>query len=198
MLTLIGPNLRTLVNTIANIPKTANPSLHITSNESNPRLTALTLAILLLLTDHSCEDRYNAEAAVYLWYSSAIPTPMMKHIQNVAFGPILDAVRKAMRYCLHFSVMSMPIRFPRGNCSIVIDFTIRELQGIFLHVCRTEKTDMQKIKRVRFEDRKYCEPIHSRIKRTPHMRILGMLKWETDGMLQPYGHPPYSEMRVNP
>jgi hypothetical protein len=123
---------------------------------------------------------------------------MMKHIQDVALGPILDAVRKAMRYYLHYGVKSMPIRFPRGNCSIVVDFTIREWQGIFLHVTRTETTEIQKLKRMRFDDRRYCENIHTRIHRAPHMRILGMLKWETDGMLQPYGLPLHKDLRMNP
>ncbi|KAI8666535.1 DUF4470 domain-containing protein [Fusarium keratoplasticum] len=193
-----GPSLRTLINTIANIPETANPILHFSSNELNMRTVAQTLTVLLLLTDRSCEDRYNAEAAVYIWYSSSIPTPMMKHIQDVALGPILDAVRKAMRYYLHYGVKSMPIRFPRGDSSIVVDFTIREWQGIFLHVTRTETTEVQKLKRMRFDDRKYCENIHTRIQRAPHMRILGMLKWETDGMLQPYGIPLHKDLRMNP
>ncbi|RSL95950.1 hypothetical protein CEP52_011776 [Fusarium oligoseptatum] len=193
-----GPTLPTIVNTIANIPETANPILHISINELNLRQVAQTLTVLLLLTDRSCEDRYNAEAAVYIWYSSAIPTPMMKHIQDVALGPILDAVRNAMRYYLHFDVKSIPIRFPRGNCSIVVNFTLKEWQAIFFHVTRVQKTNIQKIKRMRFEDRRYCEDIHTRIQRAPHMRILGMLKWETDGMLQPYGLPLYKELSVNP
>lgn len=30
------------------------------------------------------------------------------------------------------------------------------------------------------------------------MRVLGMLKWETDGMLQPYGLPLRRDLEINP
>lgn len=163
MLTLKDTSLRTLVNTIANIPETANPILHFSSNELDTQPVAQTLTVLLLLTDRSCEDRYNAEAAVYAWYSSSIPTPMMRHIQKVALGPIVDAFQKVMRAYLHYGVKSMPIRFPRGNCSIVVDLTLREWKAVFLYVTYTEKTDIQKLKRMRYFDRKHCEDIQDRV-----------------------------------
>ncbi|KAI8717808.1 DUF4470 domain-containing protein [Fusarium sp. LHS14.1] len=158
-----GPSLRTLVNTIANIPETANPILHLSSNELDIQPVVQTLTVLLLLTDRSCEDRYNAEAAVYVWYSSSIPSPMMKHIRKVALGPIADAFRKAMRAYLHYGVKSMPIRFPRGNCSIVVDITLREWKAVFHYIFRSEKTDIEKLKSMRTDDRKYCEDIETRV-----------------------------------
>lgn len=191
---LVGESsLRHLIYSICKLPDTANPKINATINETAPHHLARLVLTALLLTDDSFDPITNAEAVVHLWYSAKLPSTLFNHIELVAAEPLLTAMEDLDKLCADnriSEVNSFPVTMPRRGKSVVIDINRAQWSQIIRFVKISKNTNVDNASIIRGWDcKKYSEPLYRVLRRMTPVRATGMMRWRSDGLLLPYGHP---------
>lgn len=193
LLTQTESSLRHLIYSICKLPDTANPKINATINETAPHHLARLVLTALLLTDDSFDPITNAEAVVHLWYSAKLPSTLFNHIELVAAEPLLTAMEDLDKLCADnriSEVNSFPVTMPRRGKSVVIDINRAQWSQIIRFVKISKNTNVDNASIIRGWDcKKYSEPLYRVLRRMTPVRATGMMRWRSDGLLLPYGHP---------
>lgn len=200
---LLGESsLRHFIYSICKLPDTANPKISATINETSPNHLARLVLTALLLTDDSFDPITNAEAVVHLWYSAKLPSSLFNHIELVAAEPLLTAMEDLDKLCAEHrisEVNSFPVTMPRRGKSVVIDINRTQWSQIIRFVKISKHTNVDNASIIRGWDCKnYSEPLHRVLRRMTPVRATGMMRWRSDGLLLPYGHPREEFNILNP
>ncbi|KAF7549131.1 hypothetical protein G7Z17_g6612 [Cylindrodendrum hubeiense] len=202
-LLLVGESsLRHLIYSICKLPDTATIKITATINETSAHhLTRLVLTVLIL-TDDSYDPMTNAETVVHLWYSAMLPSTMFRHMEIVAAEPLLAAMNDLEKLYDAGNISTenaFPITMPRGGKSVVIDINRAQWSQIIQYLKRSKDISIANVSIVRaFDCKKYSEPLPQVIKRMTPVRATGMMRWRSDGLLLPYGHPREEFDTLNP
>lgn len=208
------------------MPETASPSLKFCINELDDLTITRTFYALQLLFDKEHDTVLNAEAVIHLIYSARMTKRTWEHIRTVVYRKICHLLVAARRH--YEEMTEEDLDFDPGDDSDSSidecgDVDIHPRTPIFPQVCGDGKTVMiyrlgreqwveleQRLRISLQPDKSTClvtraldkqkwqEPRHLMFSRMTKARALGVCKWESDGILLPFGHPREGYDVLNP
>jgi hypothetical protein len=195
---------RQLVYSILKIPKTAEPALGFFLNaETGAHLIRDIIAVLLLFERQS--DPYlNAEALIHLLYSTKLSETHWAHIQktlNNFVGCLFPSLKYAVDDMRRYEGAESEFFEPQWNkANVQIEPRLTTVQWRWLIAVLLDPgagPDVSELYR-RDDITENGERMGVAIARMTNARALGFLKWRSDGMLLPYGHPRDDFTVLNP
>ncbi|KAJ6441516.1 MYND finger family protein [Purpureocillium lavendulum] len=187
---------RHLIYSIAKLPKEASPKLSIFLNECSTLHGMRAFIALHVLTSSKSDPVLNAEAVIHMWYSSRVPKAIWDHIHRIAGGSVMTVLVDIAKYDRARQAGQdgdsnvCRSRWSRGGFSLDTELTRGQWQELWKRINNPGTLNMTKMTAHRFLDvRKHSAPAACSRARMTKARLMGVQKWEYDGMLLPFGHP---------
>ncbi|QLI69201.1 uncharacterized protein G6M90_00g055530 [Metarhizium brunneum] len=190
---------RHFIYTLLNIPKTAKPVLRLALNPTTPAHVCRDFFAIHLLFDRQHDPYLNAEALIHLWYSAKLPLALWRHIEVVMkryyydFDECFENAKRDQQSVCDDGVgydVTYQMSWGGGQVKYVGNLFEHQWRLISKVLKPTEQmsTDQAAIVRV-LDAEKSCEPLKVAASRMTPSRTAGLMKWRTDGLLLPFGHP---------
>ncbi|KJZ73421.1 hypothetical protein HIM_07215 [Hirsutella minnesotensis 3608] len=185
--------IRHFIYSIVKMPETASPKMFVAFNETTSTHLARTFLALALLSARDYDPILNAEAVVHMWYSAKLPRRYLDHIQTVVrvhTGNALDNIAQAHLVQTDGNPRRTRLHWSMNRMSVDAELLPAQWMSVREHTFPLVRLNAGECALLRLKDsRRHTEPSVRFLARMTRSRALGVIRWQQDGLLLPYGHP---------
>ncbi|KAL7818033.1 hypothetical protein V8C44DRAFT_368148 [Trichoderma aethiopicum] len=187
-LLLLGPfGLRHLIYSVAALPETAYPDLHVVICENDFSQLLRTVISLHVMMSMTREHSFLAEIVSHVWYSLKWPQHVLSYIRDTVGRDVSVALETVQSYRDDGLVQTPGINIEGSNLRLYSQLEPDVWEAILDRIYQTPFKNEAAAEMARKTDAKlYGEPLDRVHARMSPSRAAALMKWRQDGILMPY------------